>query len=115
MCCNHTSDIIRAYMFACARVRFSFVVNCCSGNTLFTIIWDDQSAKAPAGANFPALTAWVTIGLVMPLCFLKSMSHIGFTSLLSLLPLVYMFGFQVIVTNGSCDFDIFFATMKEHI
>ncbi len=97
-----------------ARVRVSFVVNCCSGNTLFTIIWDDENANAPAGANFPALTAWVT-GLVVPLCFLKNMSHIGFTSLLSLLPLVYMFGFQVIVTNRSCDLDIFFAPMKEHI
>jgi hypothetical protein len=31
----------------------------------------------------------------MPLCFLKDMSKIGVNSFLSLLPLIYMYGFEV--------------------
>jgi hypothetical protein len=64
------------------------------GRTLLTIIWDDPS-QATAGANFAALTAYVTIAFIVPLCFLKDMSYLGFTSFLSLLPLIYMYGFQV--------------------
>ncbi len=61
---------------------------------LLTTIWNDPS-EATAGANFPALTAYVTIALIMPLCFLKDMSKIGMNSFLSLLPLIFMFGFEV--------------------
>ncbi len=68
---------------------------------MLTVIWDDPT-QASAGANFPALTAWVTIALIMPLCFLKDMSYLGFTSFLSLLPLIYMYGFEVVKDPFVC-------------
>ena len=38
----------------------------------------------------------------MPLCFLKDMSYLGFTSFLSLLPLIYMYGFEVVEDSFFC-------------
>ena len=65
-----------------------------TGTTLFGLIWDDPT-QATSGANFAALTSYITIVIIMPFCFLKDMNLLGFTSMLSLLPLVYMYGFQV--------------------
>ena len=65
-----------------------------AGNAVNFVVWKGDPSQSNA-ANPASITAYLVIGVLMPLCFLNS-EKLAFTAFLSLVPLVYLFLYQMV-------------------